>query len=124
MRQENWEESGSGSPVRKRDNKHDGWASTVIAENKHPALSRSCVVPAFDFARFLRLFPDRVIHVKMDIEGAEFPVLRHLLKDGSIALIDHLYVEFHERLLSGESATSRNALIYECLKHTLVDLHP
>lgn len=123
MRQENREESKSASPVLEHSNKLDGWGSTIIAENQNPGLSRSCIVPAFDLARLLRLLPERMIHVKMDIEGAEFPVLRHLLKDGSIALIDHLYVEFHERLLPRESEISRDALMRECEKHTVVNLY-
>ncbi len=42
------------------------------------------------------------IIVKMDIEGAEFEVLQKLISDGSHALIENLYVEFHERFFTGE----------------------
>ena len=59
----------------------------------------------------------------MDIEGAEFPVLRHLLEDGTITLVDHLYVEFHERFIPRESEISSEALKRECQKHTIVELH-
>ena len=32
----------------------------------------------------------------MDIEGSEFPVLRHLLRSGALSLVDELDVEWHD----------------------------
>ena len=40
---------------------------------------------------------DDHIIVRMDIEGAEYEVLRHIVQDGSIEYIDRLLVEFHHR---------------------------
>lgn len=37
------------------------------------------------------------IHIKMDIEGAEFDVLQKILEKQAHRLIDTIYVEFHER---------------------------
>lgn len=53
-------------------------------------------VPAIDFAEYITQFKDDVILVKMDIEGAEFKVLKHLIDTGTDQLIDKLYVETHE----------------------------
>ena len=39
MRQEDWQKSGSGSPIVDRANIMDGWGSTVMAANQHKALS-------------------------------------------------------------------------------------
>ena len=33
--------------------------------------------------------------LKLDIEGAEYQVLDKMIRDGSIAYVDRLYVEFH-----------------------------
>ena len=39
---------------------------------------------------------DKII-VKMDIEGAEYDVIPQMIKDGSIHMIDTLYIEMHKR---------------------------
>lgn len=58
---------------------------------------RTIKVPAIDFGRWLKqnYRKEDVVHVKLDIEGAEYAVLRKMLRDGSIAHIDKLYIEFH-----------------------------
>ncbi len=54
-------------------------------------------VDAIDFgawlARTVRL--EDVVYVKLDIEGAEYPVVEHMLRDGTMKLVDRLYLEFH-----------------------------
>lgn len=54
------------------------------------------LVQAVDFARWLETYRDydRVV-VKMDIEGAEYPVLLRLLSTKAISIIDELFVDFH-----------------------------
>jgi FkbM family methyltransferase len=49
-------------------------------------------VRAVDLALAL---PERVDLLKLDIEGAEFEVLEHLLNTGSSARVNHTAVEFH-----------------------------
>src|SRR5215831_11746752 len=76
-----------------------GNGSTLMREKSsgnidfaHP-VRISCV----DFGKWLQdtvTAEDHVI-VKLDVEGAEYEVLRGLFKDGSIRLIDRLYIEFH-----------------------------
>jgi len=54
-------------------------------------------VKAYDFGQWLKkgYRKEDVVYVKFDIEGAEYPVLEQMLKDGTIVLIDRLYIEFH-----------------------------
>lgn len=54
-------------------------------------------VPAVDFSAWLRrtALPEDHVVVKMDIEGAEYPVLRKLLADGTIDLLSVLHIEWH-----------------------------
>jgi FkbM family methyltransferase len=54
-------------------------------------------VKAIDFARWLQhnYTKSDVVYVKFDIEGAEYPVLEKMLKDGTMTLVDRLYIEFH-----------------------------
>jgi FkbM family methyltransferase len=82
-------------------------------------------VRTFDTARWLREHvrdEDEVI-VKMDIEGAEYQVLRHLLDSGDLHLIDELRCEFHVgRFPAFEEVHHR--LVREVASHTrLVDWH-
>ena len=42
------------------------------------------------------------IIVKMDIESSEYEVLPQLLKDNTIDLIDHIFVEFHSKYYNQE----------------------
>jgi FkbM family methyltransferase len=54
-------------------------------------------VHAIDFGQWLdRNYTKKdVVYVKFDIEGAEYPVLEQMLKDGTMTLVDRLYIEFH-----------------------------
>ena len=110
FRQENWAVSGSGSPVVDPANRNDGWGSTCVSDSFHAGLGEPFEVLCVDFSKFLdRLgkLPDleRCI-CKMDIEGAEFPVIEKLLKDETIGTITELHVEWHARLLPDTHATA------------------
>lgn len=54
-------------------------------------------VQAIDFSRWLlnSFKKSDLIIVKMDIEGAEYDVLRKMLEDQSVQLLKKLFVEFH-----------------------------
>lgn len=71
-------------------------------------------VPSFDFSKFVDELPmnERTV-CSMDIEGAEFPVLRKMIKDGTIHLLDVLDVEFHHRMMNDEDTESARKLIQE-----------
>ncbi|KAA1261571.1 hypothetical protein LF1_41210 [Rubripirellula obstinata] len=90
----------------------DGWGSRLSClKTTHPSLLPPIEVPCVDLARLLRAFSDcDYLAVKMDIEGAEFPVLRHLIREDVLSLIDALFIEWHVRLLPDESAQSRQHL--------------
>jgi FkbM family methyltransferase len=90
----------------------DGWGSRLSClKTTHPSLLPPIEVPCVDLARILRSFSGSdYLAVKMDIEGAEFPVLRHLIREDVLSLIDVLYIEWHVRLLPDESMYSRQRL--------------
>jgi FkbM family methyltransferase len=123
--QENWEISKSGSP--KNPCVLDGWGSCITKINKAwPGLAPPIEVPCIDFSEFVKqehaFTPiDSQIYCKMDIEGAEFAVLRKMLKDGSINCIKKLWVEFHERYIPGENRQTKAALIRELSLYTEVE---
>lgn len=60
---------------------------------------RSIKVDVINLSTYLRKKSkdfDKII-VKMDIEGAELDLLEYLIKDGTVNLVDILYVEFHSQ---------------------------
>lgn len=73
-------------------------------------------VPAIDFSKFVADLPEADLVVcSMDIEGAEFPVLRKMLEDGTINHLDMLDVEFHHRMMNTEDDNSARQLTQEIL---------
>jgi FkbM family methyltransferase len=75
---------------------------------------RAIKVKAIDFGKWLeRNFTKQdVVYVKFDIEGAEYPVVEHMLKDGAMTLVDRLYIEFHgvQQLLADRAPTPELAV--------------
>ena len=55
------------------------------------------LVPAIDLSKWFKdnFSPEDFIVVKMNIEGAEYPVLRHMIREGTLSWIDLLYIEWH-----------------------------
>ena len=109
--QENHQKSRTGSPTDGYSD-IDGWGSSIngIGFN-HPGYDTQVKTPSINFSNFILQFPeDSNIICKMDIEGSEFQVLRHLIKEKTIMRIKEIYIEFHERFMPSES------------KHTVDDL--
>ena len=89
------------------------WDSTVMREKdlrgEWSRRGEIVVVPSFDFSSWLRTLPERPI-VKMDVEGAEFPILERMIDDGTDLLVTELLIEWHDDKLAG-FAERRGALI-------------
>lgn len=83
--------------VGKQDNKN--YSSSVIANKKTGKLDlkRPIRIPCVDFSQWIisNFKQDDYIVLKMDIEGAEYPILSKMLQDGSMNYIDELFVEPH-----------------------------
>lgn len=72
-------------------------------------------VPSFDFSKFVSELPEAYIICSMDIEGAEFPVLRKMINDGTIDRINLLDVEFHHRFMNDCDANDAQEIITDIL---------
>jgi len=81
-------------------------------------------VPCIDFSKWLlhNFDGDDEIVLKMDIEGAEYPVLRKMLDDGSINQIDELYVELHVEKMDMDKK-EHLALVQDLMSISSLDLH-
>ncbi len=68
-------------------------------------------VPCFDFSAWLQVLKlkskAKEIFVKMDIEGAEVPILEKMIADGTDALVDELLVEWHGKVVDGYCCPAR-----------------
>jgi len=110
--QENHKESRSGSPTDGFSD-IDGWGSSVdgIGFN-HAGYNSKVEIKSIDFARFVSELPeDANIICKMDIEGSEFPVLRHLIEKGVMSKIKDIYVEFHDHFMDNEDDFTKANLV-------------
>ncbi|WP_323036051.1 FkbM family methyltransferase [Pararhodobacter sp.] len=82
-------------------------ASSIIAGKKDMDEADFILVEVKDFVMFLRELDRPVKLIKMDIEGAEVDLLERLLSEPDCALIDRIFVETHERVLSQLAARTR-----------------
>jgi FkbM family methyltransferase len=90
-------------------------ASFVVKEDDGEMAQVECV----DLAEFIQSL-GRVALLKMDIEGAEIPVLNHLLDTGMIDRVGVTVVETHERL-SAELAVATAKLRERIAASALTD---
>lgn len=81
---------------------------TGALDPQHPML-----VPCIDFSAWLgRTFTiDDHVVVKMNIEGAEYEVLDKCLKDGTVALIDELHIQWHKHKIPSISQARHDSVV-------------
>lgn len=83
--------------------KHNFWGSSL--SKLHPDVVNSgyknVTVQGVDVSELLKKYNsnDEII-MKIDIEGTEFDLLLHLIKEGTLHLVDIIAIEFHQRLYS------------------------
>lgn len=117
--QENVDKSNSKSPNDGKS-KLDGWGS-VISElgSTHLRYSESPIdVECVDFDKVLSKYDKQKYNVivKFDIEGAEYQILRHIFKNGSVNNIAEIYIEWHHVDLANENVNTTNELISQLRK--------
>ncbi|KAJ3342138.1 hypothetical protein HDU93_003354 [Gonapodya sp. JEL0774] len=73
------------------------WGSSVVDWGGLGANRTKVEVAMIDFSSFIREYvhPDDYVIVKMDVEGAEYPVLRKMFLDGTFCLLDSMALEDH-----------------------------
>ena len=92
-------------------NKGRGSAMATLHSTNHRLQGGETVtVQAMDFSRFVGDLDSEQIVVRMDIEGAEFPVLRKMLKERTITRVRNIHIEWHHRHMTGEDRHSVEVL--------------
>lgn len=71
--------------------------STLVHGKRTTNYAHPINVPTVNFSKWLRntVSLDDFVHLKVDIEGAEYDVLERMIADGTIDLVDEMHVEFH-----------------------------
>lgn len=69
--------------------------------NKKEHYEKKCKVECVDLSNFIKQFKNtELLVLKLDVEGAEYDILEKMIKDETIDMVNHLFVEFHARLFS------------------------
>lgn len=86
---------------------------STIMKSKQSMWENSNVieVSTFDFSEWIEQFKFDFVVVKMDIEGAEFPILDKMLSDGTAEIMDYLLVETHPNKVVDYTTTDANDLL-------------
>jgi FkbM family methyltransferase len=96
-----------------------GQGSSVLELSKwkagpHIGVFDECVrVPCIDFAYWIKknCSKDDFIVLKLDIEGAEYQVLSHMIEEDVLDWIDELYIEWHARMINDQDLLDQEAKI-------------
>jgi FkbM family methyltransferase len=100
----------ANSPTANSTNILDGWGSCLVDTNANHVYEGQLEVETINFSEFLKQFIDCEVYVKMDIEGAEFEVLRKCISDGTHTIINNLWVEWHDVNIPSESSKTVNEI--------------
>jgi FkbM family methyltransferase len=77
------------------DREHHSLSSSTLSDKRNLSASDYFEVEAVDLARFIANLGRPVNLLKIDIEGAEYQLLDHLLDAGAFELIERAVVETH-----------------------------
>ena len=85
---------------------YDGRVGFRLNENASMIDPECQEVPCFDLAKFVKCLGRDEIVLKLDVEGAEYQLLGHLIRTGADKRLDRILVEWHR----GEDRLLLNAL--------------
>jgi FkbM family methyltransferase len=88
-------------------------ASSIFASKQNVDDAAAVTVEQIELAAFIAALDKPVALLKLDIEGAEVPVIEHLLETRTIDGVRNLFVETHEKRIP--ELASRTALLREQL---------
>ena len=101
----------------------NGWLNWVptgygVTTPEEPENFKFQRVRCFDLAAFILSLGEDGIHLKMDCEGAEYPILEHMIQRGASDKISLLWIEWH---FFEEDSSDRKRKIVDGMPH--VDYH-
>ena len=92
-----WTSEGFTSLYRHKDweNNQSHTSSTLVKSKLNIDDKNSVLVSTIDFANLLAGSTASKVTIKMDIEGAEYEVLKHLIRRQALKKVHRIYCEFH-----------------------------
>ncbi|KAJ3416060.1 hypothetical protein HDV05_003419 [Chytridiales sp. JEL 0842] len=103
----------------------DFWGSSILSTHADSQKSGGIYrdMAAVDIARFLLMnfLPEDHVVVKMDVEGAEYYLLPHIVELNAHLVIDHLYVEYHPAVLNQTEFPAMQQKTQQALKQMAKD---
>lgn len=97
-------------------------SSSVFSSKTNVDCSKSIAVEQIDLVEFIAALPQPVSVLKIDIEGAEVPVIEKLLETGVIDRVGHMFVETHEKKIP-ELAERTAALRVRIAENSLANVN-
>ena len=100
-----------------------GWSSTLFkGKKRYLKYNNPILVDCIDFNEWVKnnLNKKDYIYVNMDIEGAEYYVLPHLIKNNTIEYFNELKIEFHAHKFIGENRNKFD-IIHKELKEFFIN---
>jgi len=82
-----------------------GNCTHVDADEKHQ------IAQVFDLANWVRVLPQGRIVLKVDVEGAEYVLLPHLINAGVIDRFSHILLEWHEGIRANGLEADRESIL-------------
>jgi FkbM family methyltransferase len=71
-------------------------SSSFMEEKRNISKDNYSEIEVVDLSEFIKSQKQRIKIVKMDIEGAECRVINKMIADGSLELVDNMFVETHD----------------------------
>jgi FkbM family methyltransferase len=96
-----WDSDGTSILFRHKSwlENHSHTSSSLLKSKSNVDQMNSVTVIKTDVARIINDSNYKAITFKMDIEGAEYRVISHLIRSGSMSKIHRIYCEFHPNSL-------------------------
>jgi hypothetical protein len=91
---------------------YDGDIGLALQGNcTHVHIDEEVRTKAFDIASWIRTLPEARIVLKVDVEGAEYVLLPHLIAHGLMDRFSHVLVEWHSGELANGYESDREAIL-------------
>jgi FkbM family methyltransferase len=105
------------------DLSENAFGSTLMQSKRNWGVGEIVSVQCFDFSEWMKQFADDYVVVKMDIEGAEFPILEKMIGDGTDRIIDELLCEFHPNKVTEFTTDYKDNLISRLRCGKVIEWH-
>ena len=117
-----WTENGTGRLYAKNSRKEKNGGATLIRYKNNVSKKRSITVETIDLAEYILKLDYLIDVLKIDIEGAEYIILRHLYEKNVLSKIKHIYLEDHSRKIANKNWIQNKNEVLKFYEHANMSL--